>query len=401
MESPLIDWRTDSTRRKFRVVESLQARFCASMIAGARFLCATLLFSSMAAAASSSTFVYFGTQSSAGGAGISIARFDAVTGTLTVPKLVQETSRPTIFVIDADGRHLYTCNSATPGGVSAFAINRKTGDLAFLNFVESDRRGPSHLSLDHTGRFVLNANYGGGYLEVIAINDDASLGEKTAVVQHEGKGEHPTRQDAPHAHAFKVDPTNRFALAADLGLDKIVVYRFDAATGTIAPNDPPHASVAPGSGPRHIAWHPNGKLAYVIEELSNEVSVFEWDSDAGVLSEIQTISSLPADFSDGTAAEIAVHPNGRFVYASNRGHDSIAVYSINEGSGKLALIEHIATRGKTPRYFEIDPTHEWMIVTNQDSNNAVVFRVDPDSGRLTAHGEPVDLPQAAGVAFLP
>jgi 6-phosphogluconolactonase len=267
--------------------------------------------------------------------------------------------------------------------------------------VESDRRGPSHISLDQTGRFVLNANYGGGYLEVIAINDDASLGEKTAVFQHEGKGEHPTRQDAPHAHAFKVDPTNRFALAADLGLDKIIVYRFDATSGTIALNDQPHASVAPGSGPRHIAWHPNGKIAYVIEELSNEVSVFEWESGAGILSEIQTISSLPADFSGGTAAEIAVHPNGRFVYASNRGHDSIAVFGVDATSGKLALIEHVGSRGKTPRYFEIDPAHEWMIVTNQDSNNAVVFRVDADSGRLTAHGEPVDLPQAAGVAFLP
>lgn len=354
----------------------------------------------MSAAASSSTFVYFGTQSSAEGTGLSMSHFDAVTGTLTVPKLVQETSRPTLFVIDSDGRHLYTCNSAAPGGVSAFEIDRKTGNLKFLNFVESDGRGPSHISLDQTGRFVLNANYGGGYIEVIAINEDASLGQKTAVVQHEGKGEHPTRQDAPHAHAFKVDPSNRFALAADLGLDKIMVYRFDAATGRISPNDPPHASVAPGSGPRHIAWHPNGKIAYVIEELSNEVSVFDWDFESGVLSEIQTISSLPVDYSGGTAAEIAVHPNGRFVYASNRGHDSIAVYSVNEDSGKLAPIEHVKTRGKTPRYFEIDPTHEWMIVTNQDSDNAVVFRLDLGTGRLAPHGDPVPLPKAAGIAFL-
>ena len=371
------------------------------MIAGVRFPRASPPLVSMAAAASSSTFVYFGTQSSTEGTGLSIARFDAVTGTLTVPRLVKKTSRPTLFVIDAGGRHLYTCNSATPGGVSAFEIDRNSGDLRFLNFVESDRRGPSHLSLDQTGRFVLNANYGGGYLEVIAINDDATLGEKTAVVHHEGKGEHPTRQDAPHAHAFKVDPTNRFALAADLGLDKVLVYRFDATSGAIALNDPPHASVAPGSGPRHIAWHPKGNIAYVVQELSNEVSVFEWDAGAGVLSEIQTISTLPADFSGGTAAEIAVHPNGRFVYASNRGHDSIAVYAADGKSGKLALVEHTGTRGETPRYFEIDPTREWMIVTNEDSDNAVVFRVDPDSGRLTSHGEPVPVPQAAGIAILP
>jgi 6-phosphogluconolactonase len=320
---------------------------------------------------------------------------------LATPQPLVEASRPTIFVVSPDGRHLYVCNSGTPGGVSAYEIDRDSGALSFLNFVESVGRGPSHISLDHSGRFVLNANYGGGYVEVIAVSADGSLGGKTAVVEHHGKSLNPDRQDKPYAHAFKVDPTNKFALSTDLGIDKVLVYRFDAKNGTIAPNDPAHAAVAPGSGPRHIAWHPNGRFTYVIEELSNEVTVFGWDSDAGVLTDLQTISSLPSGYTGGgTAAEIAVHANGRFLYASNRGHDSIAVFAVDEHSGLLTVLEHTKTRGKTPRYFAFDPTNEWMIVTNQDSNNAVVFRVDPRTGRLSAHGGPVSIVVPAGVAFL-
>jgi len=345
--------------------------------------------------------VYFGTNDASNQMGLAAASFDTETGALSRPTFVAAARDPAFFAIRPDGRYLYICNTGTPGGVSAYAIDRKSGGLTFLNHKVSPGRGPSHLSLDRNGRYVLNANYGGGHIEIHAIEADGSLGDQTAFVQHTGRSVHPQRQTKAYAHWFGVDPANRFSLAADLGTDRIVIYRFDADTGSIAANDPPAMAVRPGSGPRHLAWHPNGRVVYAIQELSNAVIAFSWDDKRGVLDELQTIATLPSDFKGtNTAGEIAVHPNGRFLYASNRGHDSIAVFAIDAG-GRLALRRHVSSAGKTPRYFAFDPTHRWLIVSNQDSDNLVVFSIDQESGELSQQGEPIRLVKPMGVAFLP
>jgi 6-phosphogluconolactonase len=362
-------------------------------------LIALLLVSPMTNA--DSLLVYFGTQN-ADTMGIALARFDTVTGSLSPPSTTVATRDPAFMAFDPRGNHLYLCNTGTPGGLSAFAVERRTGALELLNHVGAEGRGPSHVSLDRTGQYVLNANYGGGYVEVHAIEEKGRLGNRTAFVQLTGSSVHPQRQTKAYAHWFGVDPTNRFALIADLGTDHIMIYRFDSSTGALTPNDPPFAKVRPGSGPRHLAWHPNGRWMYAVQELSNEVIAFAWDGTRGALTELQTTPTLPADFQGtNTAAEIGVHSNGRFVYVSNRGHDSIAVFAIDTQSGQLKLIEHVSSRGKTPRFFAFDPSYQWLIVNNQEGDSIVVFRVDPASGKLTAHGEPVRFVKPMGVAFLP
>ncbi len=348
-----------------------------------------------------SLFVYFGTQN-ADSMGIAVSRFDTATGSLSPPTPAIAARDPAFMVFDERGTHLYLCNTGTPGGLSAFAVERSSGALELLNQVDAVGRGPSHVSMDRTGRYVLNANYGGGYVEVHALENDGRLGKRTAFVQLTGSSVHPQRQTKAYAHWFGVDPSNRFALVADLGTDRIMIYRFDNTTGALTPNDPPFAKVRAGSGPRHLAWHPNGRWMYAVQELSNEVIAFAWDDARGTLTELQTTSTLPSDFQGtNTAAEIGVHANGRFLYVSNRGHDSIVVFAIDAQTGKLTLVERASSRGKTPRYFAFDPSHEWLIVNNQEGDNVVVFRVDASTGKLTPHGEPTRLVKPMGIAFLP
>jgi 6-phosphogluconolactonase len=331
--------------------------------------------------------------------GIAVAKFDSASGTLSAPEIIERTPDPAFMALHPSGESLYLCNTGTPGGVSAFAVDRKSGKLQLLNHQRSEGRGPSHIATDATGSFVLNANYGGGFVEIHRREPDGSLGERTAFVRHSGSSVHPERQTKPYAHWFSVDPSNRFALAMDLGTDRIVVYRFDEKQGTLQPNQPSHLSVKPGSGPRHLAWHPNGRFAYVILELTNEIIALDWDAAQGVLQPLQTVPTLPEGFSGtNTAAEIAVHPNGRFLYASNRGHDSIATYSI-DAKGTLTLIDHVSSEGKTPRYFVFDPSHRWIIVTNQDSGDIVVFGVDERTGRLQRQGDARQLAKPMSIVF--
>ena len=334
--------------------------------------------------------------------GITVASLDTDTGALSAPRLVIETRDPAHFTLSGDGGHLYLCNTGTPGGVSAFTVkDRKTGALELLNYKESKGRGPSYVSVDGSGRYVLDANYGGGYVEVLALQPDGSLGEQTAFVQHTGSSVNP-RQNKPYAHWFRTDPTNQFALAADLGTDQIVVYRFDAASGKLTPHDPPFAKVTPGLGPRHLAFHPNGKWVYAVQELANEVVAFEWNASRGTLTQFQAVKTLAEGFKDpSTAAEIAVRGDGRFVYVSNRGEDSLVVYAVDARTGELTLRQHIASGGKTPRYFAIDPTGRWLVVSNQDGGNVAVFSVDEKSGELKSAGKPVPLDRPMGVVFLP
>jgi 6-phosphogluconolactonase len=249
---------------------------------------------------------------------------------------------------------------------------------------------------------VLAANYAGGNIAVFAIKPDGTLGDRTAFVQHTGSSVNPQRQTHAYAHSIIVDPSNRFALVADLGLDKILVYRFNEKDGRLTPNDPPFVAIKPGSGPRHVTFHPNGRWVYVISEIASTVTAFNWNSTNGTLAEFQSVSALPADFQGtNTSAEIMVHPNGRFLYASNRGDDSLAVFAIDQTTGRLALVEHVSCGGKTPRFFTFDPTGKWLLCSNHGSDNTVVFRVDENTGKLTQSGQPVPVPYPFCEGFLP
>jgi 6-phosphogluconolactonase len=359
-------------------------------------------------AAPADNLVFFGTHSVGPGRGISVAHFDSATGVLTQPQLVVEAPAPAFFVLAPDGRHLYACNSNdfargyTGETISAFSIEPETGRLTLLNQQPSAGADPSYVTLDATHRYVLVANYNGRSIAVLALNPDGSLGQRTAAIQHQGASVDPKRQTQAYAHSIRVDPTDHFALVADLGLDKLFVYRFNDKDGSLQPNDPPFVTVAPGSGPRHLAFGPKGRFVYLINEMASTIITYAWDSKRGVLDPRQTTSTLPAGFTGtNNCAEILVHPNGKFVYGSNRGHDTLAVFAIDGRTGQLSLVEHVATQGKTPRNFAFDPSHQWLIVTNHGSDNAMVFRVDGKTGRLKPQGQPISVPSPFGIGFLP
>ena len=280
--------------------------------------------------------------------------------------------------------------------------SRTPAHLKLLNCVSSDGAGPCYLSLDRTGHFVFVANYASGNIAAFAIKSDGSLGDRTAFVQHTGSSVNPQRQTHAFAHCILADPSNRFALVADLGVDKVFVYRCNAKDGSLTTNDPPFAKIKPGSGPRHLTFHPNGRWVYVISEMASTVTAFNWDSASGALAEFQTVSTLPADFKgSSTGAEVEVHLNGKYLYASNRGDDSLVGFAIDQKTGKLTLVEHVSCGGKTPRYFTFDPTGKWLLCSNHGSDNAVVFHVDENSGKLTQTGAPVSVPYPFCQQFLP
>ena len=366
-----------------------------------RFLCLCAALGFAAPAIAIDTLVYFGSHRSGPGIGFSLAHFDTDTGVLTQPEFLIEARQPAYFVIHPDGRHLYTCNSGTPGGVSAYAIEPRTGALTLLNRQLAGGGDTSYLSLDRTNRYALAANYDGGNIAVFALKPDGSIGDWTAFVQHTGKSVDPVRQTHAYAHSIIVSPDNRFVLVADLGVDKLFVYRFDEKTGSLTPNTPAFVSVPPGAGARHVKFHPNGRWVYLINEMGSIVLGYDWDAAKGALTEFQNVSTLPADFKGANAcAEVEIHPNGKFLYGTNRGHDSLAVFSIDPANGHLAPIQHISSGGKTPRNFAFDPTAKWIVCTNHGSNNAVVFRVDAETGRLTQQGEPISVPAPFCERFL-
>jgi 6-phosphogluconolactonase len=289
------------------------------------------------------------------------------------------------------------------GSVSAFAIDRKTGALTLLNRQPSVGGGPAHITVDHGGRNVLIANYGGGSVAVLPINADGSLKAASAFVQHTGSSVNPSRQKEPHAHSVVTDAQDRFAYVGDLGLDKVMIYRLDAAKGTLTAGDPAFAAAQPGAGPRHVALHPKGRHAYVINELDNTVAVYNRDTERGGLTAVQTISTLPADHKalpTYSTAEVLVHPSGRFVYGSNRGHDSIAVFGVDEATGRLTFVETTPTGGSTPRGFGIDPTGNYLIAGNQRSDSVVMFRIDAKTGRLSPTASRLEIGAPVSVKFV-
>jgi 6-phosphogluconolactonase len=362
--------------------------------------------------ASNPYVVYFGTYTGAKSKsrGIYLARFDAATGKLGAPELAAETTNPSFLGIHPSLRFLYAVGEIADfggkkaGAVSAFAIDPATGKLKLINQQPSVGVGPCHVNVDRSGKCVTAANYGGGSVASLPIRDDGSLGEAASFIQHEGSSVNPKRQAAPHAHSVTISPDNRFAFAADLGLDKVLVYKLDPAKATLTPNDPPHAVVPPGSGPRHFAFHPSGRFAYVINEILCTVTAFAYDAGLGALKEIETVSTLPANESvqpGYSTAEVVAHPSGKFLYGSNRGHDTIAVFTVDQAAGKLKLIQNESTQGKTPRNFNLDPTGAWLLAANQGSDTVVVFRVDQQTGRLTPTGQTVEVGAPVCIKFMP
>ena len=329
--------------------------------------------------------------------GIYVCRLNMSTGQIRQTKTVKNVVEPSYLTVDQKRKFLYAVNEVSEfegkpsGAVSAFRIDASSSEPTYLNQKASKGGWPCYLTLDRTERFVLVANYKVGNLSVLPVNNDGSLGEATAVVQHQGSSINRERQEGPHAHCIVVDRSNQYAFAVDLGIDKIIGYRFDARKGNLTSHTVIEAK--PGAGPRHLTFHPNNRYAYVINELDSTMTAFSYDPSGGLLRPKQTLSTLPSDYSgENTCADVHVSPNGKFLYGSNRGHDSIAVFEINEKSGELKPVEHVSTGGKTPRNFTIDPTGTFLLAANQKSDSVVTFRIGTATGRLKPTGKIAQIP---------
>jgi 6-phosphogluconolactonase len=370
------------------------------------FLVGASMSTAEAPAKADKAWVFIGTYTGPKSKGIYRCEIDLKTGKLGEPEVAAEVARPSFLAVHPTQRFLYAVGEMGQfggkkgGAVSALSLDPKTGKLALLNQGSSGGADPCHLVVDAAGKHVLVANYSGGSVEVLAIGADGKLGETTAFEQHKGTSVDKSRQEGPHAHSINLDRANRFAFVADLGLDKVVVYRYDADKGTLTPAEP--ASVAPGSGPRHFAFHPDGKHAYVINEMANTSTAFAYDPESGVLKTLQTVPTLPESFKGKSwTAEVQVHPSGKFVYGSNRGHNSIAVFTVNPKTGELTPAGHQAENIKTPRNFGIDPNGDFLVVANQDGDSLVVFRINQETGALETTGHTVKVANPVCVKFVP
>jgi 6-phosphogluconolactonase len=386
-------------------------RVVSALVAGASFLTLTAFDQRGKSSGKREVLVYFGTYTGAKSTskGIYVSRLDAASGTLSRPELAAEIANPSFLAVHPARDFLYAVNEISDfegkagGSVSAFAINRQTGMLTALNRQSSVGAGPAHLSVDKAGRNVLIANYGGGSVAALPIAPDGTLNPASAFIQHTGASVNPERQKGPHAHSINLDPANRFAYVADLGLDKVLIYRFDSKNGSLVANDPPFATLEAGAGPRHLAFHPQGRFIYVINELHCTITAFRADPARGGLTTLETVSTLPQGESvqsGYSTAEVQVHPSGRFLYGSNRGHDSIAVFAIDQNSGRLTYVETQPTQGSTPRNFGIDPSGTYLLAANQRSDSVIVFRIDPQSGRLTATDTRIEVGAPVCVKFV-
>jgi 6-phosphogluconolactonase len=393
-------------------VKLTRRRFAILLLSAASLLLFAVAASPQKQTPNKPYLVYVGTYTNkTASKGIYAYLFDPSVGKLISLGVAAESEDPSFLAAHPNGKYLYAVNeidhfgAQKSGAVSSFAIDPKTGKLTLLSQASTKGVGPCHISLDKTGKFVLVANYDGGSIAVFPIREDGSLAPASAFVQHSGSSINKERQESPHAHWIGTSPDNRFALAADLGLDEILVYRFNASKGTVAPNTLPFAKLNPGDGPRHFAFHPNGKFAYVLTEMGSSVTAFAYKASNGSLSPVQTVSTLSIlrkDYSGPKeAAEIAVHPSGKFLYASNRaGIDTISAFSIDPAKGTLHLKDEYPTMGKTPRTFSIDPTGKFLLAANQESNNIVIFRIDATTGALSPTGEVTEAPAPVCITFV-
>jgi 6-phosphogluconolactonase len=359
------------------------------------------------AAQSSKYFVYIGTYTTKGSKGIYVSRFDAATGDISTPELATEGGNPCFLAVFPDQHHLLSAadtiqaDGRTNSGMASFTIDRETGKLTLVNTRFCGWRADCHVAVDPTAHCALAASYTDGCVASAPLSADGTIGEVTSLIRHHGSGPNPARQAGPHAHQVVIDPADQHVLVCDLGLDRIMSYRFDPAAGTLATNDPPYTKVGPGTGPRHLAFHPNGRIAYVVSELANTVTACAYDGAGGTLSPVQIVSTLPPGYEGtNTAAEVAVHPSGKFLYASNRGHNSVELFRIDPASGLLSPVQDEPTQGRTPRFIAIDPTGRFLFVANQDSDNVVIFRINGDDGRLTPTGVQIKASLPVCVAFV-
>ena len=341
------------------------------------------------------------------GKGIYVYRLNVSSGSMEQCGLTEGVPNPSYLAFDPSHRFLYAVNElkefegAPTGAVSAFTVDSGSGKLSFLNSKPTHGTDPCHLTVDKTGRYVLVANFMSGSVCVLPIREDGSLGDATDVIQHRGSSVHAIRQSGPHAHAVTLDDTGHYVFVPDLGTDKLMIYTFDANRGKLEPNEEPWVDVTAGAGPRQLVMHPRGGYAYLINELDSTMTAFRYDRDRGILREIQTLSTLPDDFEGAsTCAEVQISPSGKFLYGSNRGHDSIVICAIDQMDGKLKCIGYTSTQGKTPRHFTVGSDGEFLIVANQDTDNIVTFRLDPTSGELIATGYAVDVPTPTCVKIM-
>ncbi|HEU4935107.1 MAG TPA: lactonase family protein [Vicinamibacterales bacterium] len=357
----------------------------------------------------SSMLVYVGTYTGPKSKGIYVSRLDTENGTLSPAELAAETTSPSFLAVHPNEKYLYAVNETNTftdetGGVSAFAIDRATGKLQALGTQSSEGAGPAHLTVDKSGRNVLVANYGGGSVAVLPINaKDGKLKSGSALMQHKGHSVNQSRQSEPHAHSITTDPSGRFVYVADLGLDWIVIYQLDERKGLLTLNEPPNAKVEPGAGPRHFSVHPSGRFGYVINELNCTLTAFTRDANYGGLTQLHTVSALPStvQMQQGfSGAELEIHPSGRYLYTSIRGHNSISVFTIDQNSGRLTYVDNTPTQGNTPRGFGIDPQGKYLVAGNQNSDNVVVFRIDSSTGKLTPTGSKIDIGSPVSFKFV-
>lgn len=376
----------------------------ACLALGCLFLCFVSLFNGaiLSAQEATSVRVYIGTYNSRSSQGIYRAELDLATGKLSQPVLAVAASNPSFLAIHPNKRFLYAVSEAGGGGVAAYAIDPATGDLKLLNQQPSGGKGACHLIVDKTGTHVLVANYSGGNASVLPVALDGTLAPRSGFVQHEPTIDRNSKKKLPLAHSVNLDAAGRYAFICDAGVDKVFSYRYDADHGTLAPNSPPAALLAPHAAPRHFAWHPEGKHAYVINEAELSVTVFDYAADTGTLTAVQTISTVPAGVNRKgySTAEVVVHPSGKFVYGSNRGHDTIAGFKVDVASGKLTSLGQFAGGAvKVPRNFNIDPTGTYALVEGQESNNIVVFKINSETGEFVPTGHEISVGKPVCVKF--
>jgi 6-phosphogluconolactonase len=388
--------------------------------------------SARAAAAAPDYWMYVGTYTSRGGRGIYLYRFHSATGTVeskglaagrfweanadaswsslsrmfsqirvgwpSVASMLRGVQNPVYFALHPNGQYLYTADELPSPSVSAFRIDPATGKLTTLNTRPSGGKSPTFVAIDKSGKDVLVANYDGADISVLPVGNDGYLRDAAATISYKAGA----NGRASHPHSINLSPDNRFALVADLGLDRIYVYRFDAASGILTPNDPPFLATRTGAGARHLVFHPNGRFVWLIEEAGSSIETLEWDAVHGVLTPRGSVRTIPDDYHDENAtAEILVHPGGKFLYGSNRGHDSIAVFTINEATGALSPVEYIPTRGSRPRGFAIDPSGQYLFAANVETENVVEFKIDKMTGHLTMTGTILHIPFPEAIKFAP
>jgi len=339
--------------------------------------------------------------------GIYFCRLDTKSGEIILRGETRGIDNPAFLAIDTSNHYLFAVNEVSkingdPGGsVSSFSIDPGNGRLSFINLQPTLGESPCHISIDRTGKFLLITNYSGGSIIVFPIIEGGTVGKNVDFIQHKGHSINPDRQESPHPHSIILSPDNRYVFVPDLGMDKILIYKLDQETGKLSPNNFPHISLKPGAGPRHFTFHPDDKFAYVINELDSTVTAYRYKKDKGKLKEIQDITTLPEDFNGVSyCADIHVHPNNKFLYGSNRGHNSIACFIIDPSKGKLEQNGFTSTQGDFPRNFAIDPSGQYLLAANQRSNNIVSFRINSETGDLTPTGYAIEIHQPVCIRFL-